>query len=176
MGNLPIKSRVYHKKFYVGLGILAVVMVGALATAAGYFLFSEPSVNDLLSAPEQITIEGRQYILETSLGRDFMPRHDAQPDGGPLTASIIITAVDQQEFPSSITLNKLWVIKSSVEVWETAFANETITPSYDYQLEKFAIGGPKWDTNYHVDVVVEVVHEGNVYLLKASNQTVYRLV
>jgi len=177
MDNLPVASRVKRQKFYVRLSIIALVAVVALAITAGYSMFSKPSVEDLLSAPEQIEIEDRQYILETSLGRDFMPGPNRPPDdGGPLTASIIITATDLQEFPSSITLNKLWVIKSSEEVWETAFTNEAITPPYDYQFEKTARGGPKWDTNGRVDVVVELLHEGNVYLLKVSNQTVYRLV
>ena len=174
MDNLPVTSRVKRQKILCGLGIIALVAV--LAITAGYSMFAKSSVDELLSAPEQINVEERQYILEASLGRDFMPGPNSPPDGGPLTASIRITATDQQEFPSSITLNKLWVIKSSEEVWETSFTNETMTPPYDYQLEKIARGGPKWDTNSQVDVVVELLHEGNVYLLKVSNQTVYRLV
>jgi hypothetical protein len=165
---------VTRQKILCGLGIIA--LVAALAIIACYSMFATPSVDELLSAPEQINVEERQYILEASLGRDFMPGPDNPPDGGPLTASIRVTATDQQEFPSSITLNKLWVIKSSEEVWETAFTNEPMTPPYDYQLERLARGGPKWDTNSRVDVVVELLHEGTVYLLKVSNQTVYRLV
>jgi hypothetical protein len=176
MVNLPVTSRVKHQKILYGLGIIALVAVAALAITAGYSMFAKPSVDELLSAPEQIEIEERHYVLETSLGRDFMPGPNSPPDGGPLTASIRITATDQLEFPSSITLNKLWVIKSSEEVWETGFTNETMTPPYDYQLERITRCGPKWDTNSHVDVVVELLHEGNIYLLKVSNQTVYRLV
>ncbi len=177
MDNLPVTSRVKHQKILYGVSIIALVAAAAaLAITAGYSIFAKPSIDELLSAPEQIEIEQRHYILETALGRDFMPGPNSPPDGGPLTASIRITATDQQIFPSSITLNKLWVIKSSAEVWETAFTNETMTPPYDYQLERIARGGPKWDTNSHVDVVVELLHEGNAYLLKVSNQTVYRLV
>ncbi|MDI9576942.1 MAG: hypothetical protein QM398_02260 [Thermoproteota archaeon] len=176
MGNLPSTSRFKRQKFYAGLCIIALVAVAALAITAGYSTLAKPSVDELLSAPEQIEIENRQYVLEPSLGRDFMPKVDGPSDGGPLTALIRITATDQQDFPSSISLNRLWVIKSSEEVWETTFTNETITPPYDYQLEKTARDGPKWDTNSQVDVVVEILHENNVYLLKASNQTIYRLV
>jgi hypothetical protein len=166
-------------KKYLVVVVLAAIVISAVLL--GYILSQPPAdqsgkVDELLSAPEQVEIENRQYILEPSLGRDFMPKVDGPSDGGPLTASIRITATDHQDFPSSISLNRLWVIKSSEEVWETTFTNETITPPYDYQLEKTARDGPKWDTNSQVDVVVEIRHENNIYLLKASNQTIYRLV
>ena len=126
----------------------------------------------MLSAPERIEIENRQYILESYLYRDFMPI--SPPDGKNLIASVKVTATDLQEFPSSINANRLWVIKSPEEIWETAFTNETHTPPYDYQLEKVARDGPMWEPNSQVDIVVEILHEGNTYLLKASNQTIYR--
>lgn len=130
------------------------------------------SVDELLSAPEQIEIDDRQYILGAYLNRDFMP--SIQPDRSSLVASVTINATDLQEFPSSIDANMLWVIKSPEEIWETTFTNEDRNPNYNYQLEKIARDGPKWEPNIQVDVVVRIFHEGDKYLLKASNQTIHK--
>ncbi len=160
------------KKFLIAL-VLTVLVISIVFF--GYSI-SRPSVNvgvdELLSAPEQIEIENRQYILESYLSRDFMPI--SPPDGKPLIALVTITAADSLEFPSSINADKLWVIKNPEEIWETAFTNEKLTPNYNYQLEKIARDGPKWGPNIQVDVVVRITHEGNTYLLKASNQTIHR--
>jgi len=132
-------------------------------------------IDELLSAPEQIEIEGRKYVLETSLWRDFIPI--SPPDGKPLIALIWVTATDSLEFPSSIGADRLWVIKDEKEVWETEFSNEERPqePYRKHQLEKIARNGPKWGPGIQVDVVVRVIDgENNTYLLKASNQWIHR--
>jgi hypothetical protein len=129
-------------------------------------------VDELLASPEKIDIDHRQYTLKTYLYRDFMP--STQPDQNYLIASIAINATDSHYFHSSINADRLWVIKSPNEVWETEFTNENLTPPYNYQLEKIARDGPKWEPNTHVAVVVRILHEDDVYLLKASNQTIHR--
>jgi hypothetical protein len=125
-----------------------------------------------LSAPEQVEIDGRKYVLETYMWRDFMPM--CPPDGKPLIAIIWVTAVDSLEIPSSLGANRLWIIKDK-EVWETKFTDEQHQPYYDFQLEKIARDGPKWGPKIQVDVVVRLVDKGNkTYLLKASNQWIGR--
>jgi hypothetical protein len=127
-----------------------------------------------LAAPEQIEIDGREYILETYLWRDFMPI--SPPDGKPLIALIWVTATDSLAFPSSIDANRLWVINDEL-VWETEFSDENLPkdPNRKHQLEKIARDGPKWGPNIQVEVVVQVVDgENNTYLLRASDQWIYR--
>jgi hypothetical protein len=134
---------------------------------------SGPSIpmDALLSAPEQVEISGRKYVLETFLWRDFMPF--CPPDGKPLIALIWVTAVDSLEFPSSLDANKLWVIKDE-KVWETKFSNEDRTRC-PYELEKVARDGPKWGPKIQVDVVVRLVdRERKTYFLKASDQWISR--
>ena len=137
------------------------------------FMISTPSIgiDELLSAPEQIEIDGRRYNLESFLWRDFMPI--SPPDGKNLIASVQITAADKLEFPSSIYPDRLWVIKGRGEIWETPFTNERPAPLHNYQLEIIARGGPKWGPNIQVDIVVKIIHGWNTYLLKASNQTIH---
>lgn len=129
-------------------------------------------IDVLLSAPEQVEIDGRKYILETSLWRDFMPV--CPPDGEALIALIWVTAVDSLEFPSSVDADWLWVIKDE-ELWRTKLSNEQ-RPAYDdYKLEKFAREGPKWGPKIFVDVVVRLVDkEKRTYLLKTSDQWIGR--
>ncbi len=127
----------------------------------------------LLSAPEEIQIANKTLFLETSLWRDFQPV--CPPDGEPLIALIWVVTKDSSEFPSSITANRLWVIKDKKWVWETEFSNEQTIP-WPYKLEKVARNGPKWGPGIYVDVVVGIIDENNnkKYLLKVTNQYIFR--
>lgn len=128
-------------------------------------------IETLLSAPEQVEIDGRKYLLETYMWRDFMPI--VPPDGRSLIALIWVTAIDSLQFPSWLDANRLWVIKDK-ELWETKFSNEA-RPRYPYKLEKIARDGPKWSPKIQVDVVVRLVdRENRTYLLKASKQWIGR--
>jgi hypothetical protein len=135
-----------------------------------------PSVpwKELLAAPLQIEIDGRQYALETFLWRDFMP--PSEPNGSPLAAVVNITAIDGLPFPAEIGSNRLWVVNGE-EVWETGFSGENRPrdAAHPHQLEKYASGGPKWDTGIQVEVVVRVTTlSGKTYLLRATKQIIGR--
>lgn len=145
-----------------------------LASVCGCSKPSGPTIliDTLLSAPEQVEIDGRKYVLETSMWRDFMPF--SPPDGKPLIAIIWVTATDSLTFPSSVDVCRLWVIKDK-EVWEARFSGEQRGSYDDFKLEKVARDGPKWGPKIEVDVVVKLVDRGKkTYLLKASNQWVSR--
>jgi len=137
-----------------------------------------PTVEMLLSSPEQIEIEGRQYVLETYLWRDFMPV--SPPDGKPLIALIWITAVDLLPFPGALDADRLWVVNDQ-QFWETEFSDEErpADPNRKHQLEKIARDGPKWGPGIYVDVVVRIVYYKTAghkkeYFLKASRQLIGR--
>jgi hypothetical protein len=125
-----------------------------------------PSLKGLLSAPEEVTIEGRKLTLETYLWRDFMP--GVGSGGSSLLALVRVTAVDRQLFPSTVDADRLWIVYQGA-IWETEFS-ETINES-QHQLSKYARGGPKWGPSVYVDVIVRIVHiTGRGYLLRASRQ------
>lgn len=133
---------------------------------------SLPPMNTVLSAPSAVEIEGRQYVLETYLWRDFMPI--SPPGGKPLIASIRVSAKDRGAFPSSLEADRLWVIKDEGQVWETELAGEGKQPTGN-QLEKVARNGPKWEPGTKVDVVVRLVDRDNrTYLLRAPQQLISR--
>jgi hypothetical protein len=128
----------------------------------------------LISSPEQIEVDGRKYILETYLWRDFMPI--SPPDGKPLIALIRVTALDLMPFPATLDADRLWVINGQ-QVWETEFSNEELpeNPNRRHQLEKIARSGPKWGPGLYVDVVVRIVdYKNKEYLLRASKQYIGR--
>lgn len=129
-----------------------------------------PTLEKLLSFPEQILINARLYTLETYLWRDFMP--SCPPDGRPLIALIRVSAVDQLPFSSTLDADRLWII-SGQEVWETEFSDEEIPPdpNREHQLEKIARDGPKWGPDIYVDVVVRITdYKFKTYYLRASDQ------
>lgn len=129
---------------------------------------------ELESAPERITLENREFVLETYLLRNFMPI--CPPDGWGLMAFVAITATDSLEFPSHIDTDHIWIINGS-RVWESNFSNDFRPPHTIYQLTKVARNGPKWGHMggpfTFVDVIVRVVDSNNQrYLLKASHQII----
>jgi len=125
-----------------------------------------PSLKGLLSAPEEVTIDGRKLTLETYLWRNLMP--GAGSGGSSLLALIRVTAVDQLLFPSTVDADQLWIVYQGA-IWETGFS-ETIN-ELQYQLSKMARGGPKWGPSIYVDVIVRIVHiSGRRYLLRAARQ------
>jgi hypothetical protein len=159
---------------YLEKSILLALVIYTLIPGCKLFDSSGPSIPDLLDAPEQIEIDGREYILETFLWRDFMPV--SPPDGQPLIALIWITAIDSLAFPSTIDANRLWVINDEL-VWETEFSFEERPddPNRIHQLEKIARDGPKWGPGIQVEVIVRVTDsQDSTYLLRAADQWIYR--
>lgn len=136
--------------------------------------FPDYPVDELLAAPEQIEIEGREYILETFMWRDFMPGPETPPEGKPMIAIIWVVAIDSLLFPSSFDADFLWVIKDDADVWTTEFEDNE-TSIEDNKLKKVARDGPKWGPHIYVDAVVRIVDdEDSTYLLRAADQWVYR--
>ena len=128
---------------------------------------SQYPMDELLSAPEKIEIDGREYILETGLYRDFFP---PMPPSG-LGGSIYIIALDSLQFPSSLDASHLWVIKDD-DVWDTYLIERVIPGDQIYKMKKrIRDEGPDWGPHIYVDVVVEIVNDENgSYLLRADSQ------
>ena len=128
-------------------------------------------VDILLSVPEEIVIDGRKYVLETYLYRDFMP--ECPPDGESLFGYGCITAVDSQIPSDNITENQVWIIKGN-DIWQSDFREIWRYPNsyYPNQIIGLFINGPKWGPDITVDVVLRVIDttKNQEYLLRASNQ------
>ena len=128
--------------------------------------------DELLSAPEQIEINGRESILDAYFRRDFFPPHP--PNGRPLDGIIYVIATDSLQFPSSLDANFAWVIKDN-DVWGTGL-EDGMPPFYEYILKKRTTEeGPKWGPYIYVDVVVRIVDNyDSTYLLKVSDVWIHR--
>ena len=125
------------------------------------------SVEVLLLAPEEVSINSQNFTLGTSLWRNFMPGSSSE-----LTASITISETNFNEIPASIDATYLWIVNRE-EIWATPFSDEARPPSLPYQIDKIARDGPKWDPGIDVHVIVKLVDQsGKEYLLKAANQVI----
>ena len=149
--------------------LLSVILCNATSIGAE----GDVSVGELLSAPEEIEIDNRRYVLDIFHWCDFMPF--CPPNGRPLIASISVTATDSLEVPKSIDVDRIWIVNGG-DVWESGFSSEErARHSSHNHLEKIARGGPKWRTGIMVDVVVRVIDgTDNIYLIKASGQPINR--
>lgn len=133
---------------------------------------SQYSIDELLSAPEKIEIDDREYILETNLFRNFFP---VGPPTG-LVGYIYFISLDSLQFPSSLDANHLWVI-NGCDIWDTDLIERIIPGDKIYRMQKrINEEGPDWGPDIYVNVVVEVVNDENgSYLLRADSQYIGRL-
>lgn len=149
--------------------VLATVCLFVLACGSGPTGPSVP-LKQLEGAPETVTIEGRDFTLETFLWRDFFPV--CPPDGRPLIAVAYVVASGEEKFPTWLDADRLWVVNGE-EVWEAVPVEEKCRCPAN-QLIRFARGGPKWKPNIYVDVIVRLVNpKGNSYLLRAADQRIH---
>ncbi len=160
--SATLKNSLYYSKYTI------IFLIGILISCSQY------PIDELLSAPEQIEIDSRKYILETGLYRDFQPI--CPLDGRPLWGLIWVVAVDSLSFPSSLNADHVWIINNN-DVWDTDLVNREIPYGYEYKMKKRIKGdGPKWGPDIYVAVVVQIIdEEDNAYLLRASDQEIIRL-
>ncbi len=129
--------------------------------------YIEPGI---YTAQEEIHEGNITYSLETYMWRDFMPI--SPPDGKPLIVVIKIHASGVLEFPSTISLERLWLI----------YGTEIISalPTNEYKLygstyEMIFREGPKWGPGIFINVVVKLKGINfRIYYLKAIDQPIHR--
>lgn len=128
-------------------------------------------LEQLLAAPDTVTVHGQQLVLRTYMWRDFMP--PTPPDGRPLIAIMWVYSADSTALVPGLSADAAWVVNEG-EIWDTYFTGEPPPPSEEqrpYRLHSVARDGPKWGPNITVDVIVRVRDaDGNSHLLRAPEQ------
>ncbi|MEJ2252147.1 MAG: hypothetical protein P8Y70_11050 [Candidatus Lokiarchaeota archaeon] len=124
----------------------------------------------IYNATEDVKIGNIALSLETYIWRDFMPI--TPPDGKPLTVIIKIHAQNVSEFPTTLSIERIWII-NKLSINSTLATNEFRI--YNNTYEMVFRDGPKWGPGIKIDVVVKLkYYDLSFYYLKASNQTIYR--
>jgi len=127
------------------------------------------SLDELSSAPEQIQIDGRVYILETDIYRDWNPEYTY-----PIRGTVSVIASDSLTFPATVDVDIMWIVHEN-DGWEAEQISDAEPPGEDFELKKIIEGnGADWDFDDSVDVVVHLIVD-NVdtgYLLRAANQVI----
>ena len=130
-------------------------------------------IETLLSAPDTLIIENQSMILTSSLWRDFQPI--SPPNGKPMIALVYIETTDSSLMPSSINSDAIYIVYNS-QIWKSFFSAEERPPSElkPFRITKIAREGPKWGPFVYVDVIVRIVFGEKSFLLRASEQYIYR--
>lgn len=156
--------------------VLFIILLGIIApiTILGFIGLNDSDTStvpdEVLSASEEIMINGRVFNLETYIWRDFMPL--SPPGGKPMIIIIRIIPNDSQAFPSDLDTNRLWLINGD-DIVSLTFTNETRIKPPNI-LEKVAREGPKWDVGIKIDVVIRLIQNGyRTYYLKAKDQIIH---
>lgn len=129
------------------------------------------STSELKTAPDKVTINGRSYAIDTYLWRNFMP--STTPNNKGMMASVRLKAQDGKPVASTLTVDKLWLIKSNGEtIWETTFSEQPRISNSG--VEMVARGGPNLEPGSVVDVVVRLQNGNKTYLVRSHKQTIQR--
>jgi hypothetical protein len=123
-------------------------------------------LQDLLAAPETLSIGGKSLVLSTSLWLDLMPT--VPPSNPPLIAIIYVRSADSTEPPNSVSPDVVWIV-SGRQIWG-GFLQDTFAPGQNV-IAKVARNGPGWDGS--VEVIVRIVDSGGTaHLLRAASQQI----
>ena len=150
---------------------MAVVLIGC-STFWGNDNPGKFSLDELLDAPESISVGDQTLRLRTYMWRDFMPI--SPPDGKPLIAIFWIYSADSTALPDGLTAETGWVINGD-RVWDASFEIQEGVQPKPYELERVARNGPKWGPDIEVETVVRLREaDGSTHLLRASKQSIGR--
>lgn len=133
-----------------------------------------PPLNQLMGAPDTLSLGSQRLVLETTLWRDFQPI--SPPDGKPLVAIFRVTSIDSSALDEALDGDAAWLILDG-NVWGAYFSDEDPPPSEQlpYQLFKVARDGPKWGPGVTVTAVLRLRDaDGSCYLVRASQQYISR--
>lgn len=142
-------------------------LVGCGGTNNG---FRDPStthpsipISELQAVPEQIEIDGQQYVIGLPMVARVMYMGSGAANGDPLYAEIHVTVPTFQSSLTGATPDRIWVINGD-RVWETDL------------IYWRATGGPKWGPDIYVDIVIRFTDgHGVSHLLRASHLQIHRV-
>jgi hypothetical protein len=123
-------------------------------------------LSELLSAPEEIEVEDYRLRMDAHPWRNFEPGLPPQER----TLSVMVTVIEMNEQSiNALEVLYVWVVQGE-EIWSSLFSIEERPPTPDYEIEKVARDGPKWDCDSMVDVIVGIrVPEGDLNLIRSPD-------
>ena len=93
------------------------------------------------------------------------------PDGKPLIAVMKVHAVGIVDFPSTVMIERIWLI-DGLNIVSTSSSEEYRVDGNT--LEMGFRDGPKWGPGISIDVVVKLISsDSEVYYLKAFDQLIH---
>jgi hypothetical protein len=124
---------------------------------------------------DTLKIETSEYILETDLSRNLMHGGPIQ-EKRPLVALIYLVNMDSLPIPTEINITKLYVVKDQL-IWKSTPTDSNQSNVPNFKIGKKSTGGPEWETDIYVDVVVEVFNNStkNKYLIIVRHQYINAL-
>lgn len=155
---------------------LVLLLIGGCSDLGEPFIAPPPDLqaDQLLAVPETTMVQGRQFTLQTSIWRSFMPI--SPPNGTPLAGVVFISALDTLPIANTLSSDAVWIVYQH-QVWKGWFSIQPYPPSElkKNQLAMIFNDGPKWGPNVYVEVIARVLDSGgNMHLVRASNQWIGR--
>lgn len=154
----------------VCLGLIVLCLFGCKKSSFEGEVFADAGLaNNLLQSPTTLQLAQNEVILKGYLWRDFMPVSPA--DGKPLICVVTLFDVDSVAIAEDLDMNRIYVVHGHM-IW---MDTPTAAHSYpEYEQRARIDNGPKWGPGIEVDVVYEVVSDGEVYRIRAESQEIIR--
>jgi hypothetical protein len=150
---------------YALMLVASLLLVGCGGASNG---FHDPStenpsvsISELQAVPEQIEVDGQQYVIGLPFLGRVMYMGSGAANGDPLYAEIHVTVPSFQSSLAGAVPDRIWVINGE-RVWETDLTYWRAT------------GGPKWGPDIYVDIVIRFTDgHGVSHLLRASHLQIH---
>ena len=123
---------------------------------------------------DTILIEPQKLVLETELYRNFFP--GGMPEKRRLVAYLNVRNIDSLPVTNILDVTNLYVINNE-QIWISTPKSGENAYIPDFILNRISIDGPEWETNTHVDVIVEIMDFSNSskYYLIARDQLIVKV-
>ena len=141
------------------------ILLYCISIAILFIACNDYEIDELLDAPEQVDINGYNFIIHADLAQAVGPYQN-------IYARITVSEINSNNFPSWLDANEMWVIDGD-NVWHDDLIDDG-WPLVPWSLPKRNENiGPEWDPGIYVDVVVQLVDNSTTYLIKESDVYIY---
>jgi hypothetical protein len=132
-----------------------------------------PSADELIDTPLSAVVDGKDMVLSSTIFRSFAPGTPA--NGGPLTATLVVSFTDGSFVPTTLVLDSVWVVSGN-HVWTTTTNAVFMENPPNTELKALVLDGPKWGPDIFVDVILRIVDTGGTpHRVRAANQVISRI-
>ena len=167
------------RKYLVVFGIFEILLIIGVSVSTVKLINNSILISELEEAPEQITINDHDYKLECIVIKRPTGCIDSSCSIPEVCCYFDIVEINSSIIHEKIDVFQFWAI-NKFDIWNVDGSNSSYLFNHyimitENKMHFQAIGGPKsayWGEGDLVDIIIQVKHDSQLYLLKVSDQPI----